>query len=60
MECNWTCILLRLLKCYILHCKFRANVWSEQNKKMHKMAYGFIKLGLQWKCRSDTTFGDKL
>jgi len=27
---------------------------------MHKMAYGFIKLGLQWKCVSDTTFGDKL
>jgi len=24
------------------------------------MAYGFIKLGLQWKCRSDTTFEDKL
>lgn len=27
---------------------------------MHKMAYGFLKLGLQWKRRSDTTFGDKL
>lgn len=27
---------------------------------MHKMAYGFIKLGLQWKCRSEMTLGDKL